>query len=358
MIDEERARLELIEVCQRLYAKGWVANHDGNASVRVGPDRIVTTPTAVSKGDVRPEQLIVVDLSGKKLEGTRKPFSELALHLKIYRERPDAKAVVHAHPPTACGFAVAGIPVETVCMPEAVVSLGSHIPLTGFVLPFGDEGAAVLDGHLEDADAFLLANHGVLTLADDLWTAFYRLELVEQLARIQLVARQLGGASRLAEADVQTLLERRTKAGLGAVARRQALEKEKLGKPEAPGSSPSAPSFSLPEGMAASAWTGGAPSGPDASTVQALVQRVLGKLEADSSGSDRSKREGLEGLGVVSPCSGERRDAFFSDGKPVRAGSGTSEVGGRTATGPASAPMSPEALQQLLKAEVARVLGG
>lgn len=329
MIDEERARLELVEVCHRLYAKGWVANHDGNASVRVGPDRIVTTPTAVSKGDVRPEHLIVVDLAGKKVEGTRKAFSELALHLKVYRERPDAHAVLHAHPPTACGFAVAGIPIESVCMPEAVVSLGSHIPLTGVVLPFGDEGAAVLDGQLDDADAVLLAQHGVLTLADELWTAFYRLELVEHLAKIQLVARQLGGASRLSDAHVQTLLERRTKAGLGAAARRQAQEQaaSKRGNP-GPVESPLP---KLPEGMAPSAWTGGYSSGPDGSMVQSLVQQVLGKLEGE-------KQVG----GAVSTCSGERREAYFSDGKPV---------------GTTASPMSPEAIQQLLKAEISRVLG-
>lgn len=307
LYDEERARGELVAVCHRLYEKGWVANHDGNVSIRLCEKRILTTPTAVSKGDIRPEMLIVVDREGKKLEGTRKPFSELALHLKIYRERPDARAVVHAHPPTACGFAVAGIPLETTCMPEAVVSLGAEIPLAPLTLPFGEEGAAALNGLLDDADALLLANHGVFTLADDLWTAFYRLELLEHLAKIQLVARQLGHVTRLSSTHIQNLLERRTKAGLGRNAR------EAKAAPTSTTTSSTASSgvpnpwdaayvHRIPEGAAPSAWTGG---------------------------------------DVVSPCSGEVRATAASSG-----GSAGSSL-----------PMSAEELQALLKREVQRVLG-
>lgn len=301
--DEERARVELVEVCHRLYAKGWVANHDGNVSIRLCQKRILTTPTAVSKGDIRPEMLIVVDREGKKLEGTRKPFSELALHLKIYRERPDARAVVHAHPPTACGFAVAGIELETVCMPEAVVSLGPRIPLTPLALPFGEEGASALDGLLEDFDALLLANHGVFTLADDLWTAFYRLELVEHLAKIQQVALSLGNVNRLSAEQVQSLLERRTKAGLGPEARRGKSESSFSSSSFSSGSS-----FRIPEGAAPSIW-----NGPD----------------------------------VVSPCSGEVRSTSSS----------VSTLSAPAASGNQFAGLSNDQLQAILKQEVARVLG-
>lgn len=219
MGDEEKARAEIVAVCQRIYEKGWVANHDGNASIRVSEARIIATPTAVSKGDVKPEWLIVVDPTGKKLEGTRRGFSEFSLHLKAYGLRPDVKAVLHAHPPTACGFAVAGLEIDPTCMPEAVVSIGDRIPLTPCALPFGEEGAAPLGAVLEDYDAVVMANHGVLTVGPDMETAFLRMELVEHLARIQLVARQLGQVNTLSPTHLKVLLEKRTKAGLGPEAR-------------------------------------------------------------------------------------------------------------------------------------------
>lgn len=310
---EERARAELVRYAHRLYERGWVANHDGNLSIRVSPDRIVTTPTAVSKGDIRPEWLIGVDLEGKKLEGTRRPFSELALHLKVYRERPDVRAVVHAHPPTACGFAVAGIEPDPCMMPEAVVSIGERIPMTPLALPFGEEGAEALTGLTQDFDAVLLAHHGVFTWGDDLEQAFLRLELVEHLSRIHLVAQQLGQVRRLPEARVQALLERRTKAGLGAEARR--LKAGGSGS-HAGGATPIKPAtpssgFALPEGAAPSAWMGASPeparwSGPP----------------------------------VVSPCSGE-----------IRGDSGTKAGAGATLpTG--------DALSSWIQQEVAKVLGG
>lgn len=316
---EERARAELVRYSQLLYARGWVANHDGNLSIRVGPDRIVTTPTAVSKGDLRPEWLIVVNLEGKKLEGTRSPFSELALHLKVYRERADVLAVVHAHPPTACGFAVAGMEIDPCILPEAVVSMGDRIPLAPLALPFGEEGARALEGLTQAFDAALLEHHGVFTWGETLEQAFLRLELVEHLARIQLVAQQLGAVRRLPDARLAVLLERRTKAGLGPEARRlKASTREtgahetgahETGAPESGkgGLSTSGPAVSLPEGAAPSAWTGGE------------VARWRGGA-------------------LVSPCSGEPR------------------VTGEHAEGAGSPPPSGDALSAWLKQEVARVL--
>lgn len=226
---EEQARRDLTALCRRMYERGWVANHDGNASIRLDEGRILCTPTALSKGEIAPELLLVVDLQGQVLSGTRKTFSELSLHLAAYRAREDVRAVLHAHPPTASGFAVAGLSLDPPFMPEAVVSLGASIPLSEFVLPYGEAGAAPLAPHLDDGDAFLLASHGVLTLGPDAWTAFYRLELVEHLARIALVARQLGGPVPLSDAHVSELLERRKKAGLGAAGR--AISPEGGGSP-------------------------------------------------------------------------------------------------------------------------------
>ncbi len=220
-LDEESGRIALVEYSRRVYAKGWVANHDGNLSVRVGEDRIIATPTATSKGDIRPEMLIVVDMSGRKREGTRRPFSEFSIHLAAYRARPDIRAVLHAHPVTATAFALAGIPLEPTIMAETVVSLGACIPTTPFALPFGEEGARPLEPFLEDSDAFLLEGHGALTIAPDLETAFLRMELLEHLAKIQKAARELGSVQRLDPHDIEALLTRRHRAGLGAAARRE-----------------------------------------------------------------------------------------------------------------------------------------
>lgn len=212
---EEVLRRELIRASHALHARGWVANHDGNLSARLDGGRLLCTPTAVSKGEVGPEMLIVVDEQGAVLQGTRKPFSELRLHRVAFRARPELAVVIHAHPPTATGFAVAGTPLGPPFMAEPVVSLGEEVPL----VPYGLVGDEALDRALAEAllraDAVMLAGHGVLTVGPDVETALLRMELVEHLARIALVARQLGGPKPLPRADVERLLEQRRKAGLG-----------------------------------------------------------------------------------------------------------------------------------------------
>ncbi len=286
MNDEERARADIIEISHRVYGKGWVANHDGNLSVRVDDDRVVATPTSVSKGDLRPEQLILVDLSGKKLEGTRRGFSEFALHLAIYRARPDVKAVLHAHPVTATGFAVAGVELDPTFMPEAVVSLGDSIPTAHFALPYGDEGAAPLSAYVQDVDVMLLANHGVIGYGPDLWTAFYRVELVEHLARIQVVARQLGAVNRVSPEHLTVLLEKRRKAGLGPEARAETLRLSQ-GAAAPAGENPAsagAAGLHLPDGAAPSAWTGTGPlpgvpvEVPGQDDLRRLVEQALERI--------------------------------------------------------------------------------
>lgn len=236
---EELLRRELIRACHAVHARGWVANHDGNLSARLDGDRLLCTPTAISKGDVAPEQLIVVDAQGQVVQGTRRPFSELKLHRVAYRVRPDVAVVLHAHPPTATGFAVAGVPLGPAFMAEPVVSLGAEIPL----LPFGLPGDAALESALGEAlarvDAVLLGGHGVLTVGPDVETALLRMELVEHMARIALVARQLGGARPIPSADVDRLLEQRRKAGLGP--------KGSAAEPRAEAPAYSAPAYSAPE---------------------------------------------------------------------------------------------------------------
>lgn len=213
---------ELVDVSHALHAVGWVANHDGNVTVRLGAGRYLATPTAVSKADVTRASLILVDDRGAVVSGTRKPFSELALHLAIYRARPDVEAVVHAHPPAATGLSVAGIQVRTTMLAESVVSLGATIPMVPYAAPKTPEWTASLIPAVDDADAVLLENHGVITCGPDLETAYLRMELVEHLAKIQLAAHQAGLVRDIPSSDVDPLLQARTKAGLGKAARQGA----------------------------------------------------------------------------------------------------------------------------------------
>lgn len=221
MIHVTRRSLEdqIVDYSHRLHSAGWVANHDGNITMRLAPDRFLATPTGVSKAAVCREQLIVVDGSGQVVSGSSKPFSEIELHLYVYRHRHDVRAVVHAHPPTATGFAVAGIPLVPSMMAEPVVSLGADIPIVPYGRPRSPEATLNLGKFLDDADALLLGNHGALSYGADLETAYLRMELMEHLAKIQLVARQLGGVREIPASDVQKLLESRTNAGLGKAGR-------------------------------------------------------------------------------------------------------------------------------------------
>ncbi|MCB9746462.1 MAG: class II aldolase/adducin family protein [Alphaproteobacteria bacterium] len=195
MHPEERLRREVLETSHALHARGWVANHDGNVTAALGEGRYLATPTSESKGAVTAESLIVVDGEGALLAGTRKGFSELKLHLAAYRARADVRAVLHAHPPSATGLAVAGVPLGEPFMAEPVVSLGREIPLLPFAMP-GENDADIAQA-LGRADALMLGNHGVLTVGPDLETCLLRMELVEHLARIFLVAQQVGGPQRL-----------------------------------------------------------------------------------------------------------------------------------------------------------------
>ncbi len=209
---------DLVALCRDVHARGWVANHDGNASVRLADGRLLASPTALSKRLVAPENLVTLDAEGKVVAGTRKVFSEISLHLAAYRARPDARWVLHAHPPHATAWACAGEPFwEAPFLAEAVVSLGESIPLVPYTAPGGS--TAALEADLSAADAVLLGNHGVLVLAPDAETALLRMELVEHLARIAVLARPLGGPRALPRDDVARLLEARKKSGLGPAAR-------------------------------------------------------------------------------------------------------------------------------------------
>jgi L-fuculose-phosphate aldolase len=203
-------RAQVAETARRLHKAGWVANHDGNVSVRLGRDRFLITPTATSKLDVNEASLVVIDGAGKVVEGTKKPPGETELHLAAYRARPDVDAVLHAHPPYATAFGAARQPLEPICLPEAVVSLGA-IPLAPFAMPKTPLAIEAVSRCAAEADAMLLPGNGVLTLAPDVALAYLRMELVEHLAHILHHARALGGAQALSADEMKALLEQNRK---------------------------------------------------------------------------------------------------------------------------------------------------
>ncbi|NLY73912.1 MAG: class II aldolase/adducin family protein [Firmicutes bacterium] len=213
MRSELELKQDMVEVGRRIWLRGYVAANDGNISVRIGPDEFLCTPTGVSKGFMTPEMIIKVNGVGKLLSGSLKPSSEIKMHLRVYRERPDVKAVVHAHPPICAAFAVAGIPLNKKFLPEVIITLG-EIPLAEYATPSTDEVPESIAGIIKDHDAVLLANHGALTLGGDVFSAYYKLETMEHFATVSLAVRQLGGERELPPERVAQLMEVRNKLGL------------------------------------------------------------------------------------------------------------------------------------------------
>lgn len=201
---DEQIRADIVEVGRRLWDRGFVASNDGNISVRVADDRLITTPTGVSKGFMTPDMMVETDLSGRRLSGERSASSELKMHLEVYRNRPDVRAVVHAHPPTATGFAVAGVPLDRAVLAEVITTLGS-IPIAEYATPSTDELPAAIRKYISAHDGLLLANHGALAVAGDLMAAYYRMETIEHFAKISLVARSLGREHLLSRQEVDRL---------------------------------------------------------------------------------------------------------------------------------------------------------
>jgi L-fuculose-phosphate aldolase len=201
---EEALRADICEVGRRMFARGYVASNDGNISVRLADDRLLTTPKSVSKGYMTPDMMVVTDMAGRRLSLGRDPSSEILMHLAIYRNRPDVKAVVHAHPPLATGFAVAGIPLDKAVLAEVVTTLGS-IPIADYGTPSTPELADAVERHIKAHDGLLLANHGAVTVGHELFAAYYKMETIEHFARISLVARLLGGERLLSREEVLRL---------------------------------------------------------------------------------------------------------------------------------------------------------
>jgi L-fuculose-phosphate aldolase len=217
MATESSLRRDIVEVGRRMYARGYTASNDGNISVRLDANRLLMTPKGVAKGFMSPDMMCITDLEGRKLQGDRDPSSEMLMHLEVYRQRPDVQAVVHAHPPTATGFAVAGIPLTRAVLAEVLTTLGS-IPIAEYATPSTNELPAAVRKFIKAHDGMLLANHGALTVGADVFAAYFKMETIEHFAKISLVARLLGRENLIAREEVERLQGLRGTYGIKAPA--------------------------------------------------------------------------------------------------------------------------------------------
>jgi L-fuculose-phosphate aldolase len=221
---ERALRDDIIRIGRLLFEKGWVASNDGNITIRLDADRILATPTGMSKGMMDAGDVIVLDRRGNKISGARERTSEINMHLTIYDLRPDVQAVVHAHPPVSTGFATAGKPLNLALLPEVVISFGC-VPIAEYGLPGTPELTAPMRPLIPKHNALLMANHGVVAYGEDVFEAYFRMETVEHSARIQFVAEMLGGPNVLSRKEVDKLVESRARYGVKAPA---------SGQPECP----------------------------------------------------------------------------------------------------------------------------
>ena len=211
MTTESQLRADIVAVGRRMDARGYTASNDGNISARLGDDRLLMTPRSVCKGFMTPDMMCITDLNGQKLQGDRDPSSEMLMHLEVYRQRPDARAVCHAHPPIATGFAVAGIPLDRAVLAEVLTTLGS-IPIAEYATPSTSELPEAVRKYVKAHVA------NALTLGTDVLSAYYKLETIEHFAKISLVARLLGRENLIARDEVDRLQGLRTSYGIKAPA--------------------------------------------------------------------------------------------------------------------------------------------
>lgn len=215
MKSEYEIKQEICEIGKRVYNKGMVAANDGNISVKLSDNEFLCTPTGVSKGFMTPDIICKVDKDGKVIEANEgyRPSSEIKMHMRVYKERPDVQSVVHAHPMYATGFAIAGIPLTQPIMPEAVLTLGC-VPIAEYGTPSTEEIPDAVSKYLQNYDAVLLENHGALTYSDSLLSAYHKMESVEFYAQLLYISKQLGGPKELSEEQVKRLYGMRNFYGL------------------------------------------------------------------------------------------------------------------------------------------------
>ena len=215
MKSELEIKQEMCAIGKRVYDRGMVASKDGNFSVKLTDNEFRCTPTGVSKGFMTPEYICKVDANGNVLEANEgfRPSSEIRMHLRIYQKRPDVNAVVHAHPLYATTFAIAGQPLMDPIMPEAVLFLGG-VPLAKYGTPGTMEVPDSVEPFLDQYDAVLLENHGALSYADTLLSAYHKMESVEFYAQLLYQTKMVGGPQILPQKRVEQLYEIRRNMGL------------------------------------------------------------------------------------------------------------------------------------------------
>lgn len=213
MNHEWQARQEICEVGRRLYAKGFAAANDGNITYRLSEGRFLCTPTGVSKGYMKPEDLAIIDQDGNQVSGAKKRSSEALLHLTIYKARPDVGGVLHCHPPHVCAFAVAQEPIPKCVLPEVEVFLG-EVPIARYETPGTQRFADTVLPFLHDSNIIILANHGTVAFAGDTMKSYFNTEILDAYCKILLLARQLGPINYLGERHVSELLEFKKRLGI------------------------------------------------------------------------------------------------------------------------------------------------
>lgn len=210
---ERQHRHDVVAVCRRMYERGYIAALDGNVSVRLSDRRVLATPAGAAKGSLDPEDLVVTDLDGRALGGGGRPSSELRVHLAAYRLRPEVQSVVHAHPPAAVAHSLAGVSLAPTVIPETVLTLGT-IAGTDYDTPGTPELARRMEDALRCHDAILMERHGTVTLGEDVWQAYHRLESLEHTAKILYMARTLGPVEPLPAEEVERLYTLAEQAGI------------------------------------------------------------------------------------------------------------------------------------------------
>lgn len=220
MVNEFKLKQEMCEVGRKIYAKGFAAANDGNITARLDENLVLCTPTMVSKGFLKPDDICTVDMTGRQVAGRKKRTSEVLLHLEIYKAVPEVKAVVHCHPPHATAFSVAGQDIPTCILPEVEVFLGV-IPTTAYETPGGPAFAETILPHVRKARIAVLKNHGTVSWSDDsVDRAYWWTEILDAYCKILLLAKQAGGVERIEKPKVEELLDLKEKFGQGIDPRR------------------------------------------------------------------------------------------------------------------------------------------
>lgn len=213
MINEFKLKQEICEIGRKVYEKGFVAANDGNISYRISENHVLCTPTLVSKGALKPDDICLVDMAGKQLAGKKKRTSEVMLHLEIYKANPKVKAVVHSHPPYATAFSVAGEEIPTCILPEVEVFLGP-IPTAVYETPGAQAFARTILPFVNTAKIVVLKNHGTVSWGETLQQAYWWTEILDAYCRILLIAKQVGRVERISPPKVEELLDLKERFGI------------------------------------------------------------------------------------------------------------------------------------------------